>query len=353
MADNIRMDSHKLLFHPQRVSQWLNGENIYPIEMEIGLTGGCNHRCIFCAIDYMGYNPVMIDKNVLLDNLKQMSIKGLKSVVYAGEGEPLVNKNAVEIFNRTKDYGIDVAMSTNGVLFTKDILNECLNSFSWVRYSVSAIREETYDSIHRGKKGDLKKVLINLEEAVRVKRDNNLKTTLGVQLLLLPQNKDEVVEMAKEMRKIGVDYFAIKPFSYHPQSGNKIEIDYQNLLSIEQELKDLKTEKYNIFFRANAMKKIQCNRNYDKCYALPFMVYMDAKGNIWPCIVFMGKDELKYGNINEQSFVEIWEGENRKKIIKYFDEMDINKNCRELCRLDEMNRYLHELVNPGDHVNFI
>ena len=33
------------------------------------------------------------------------------------------------------------------------------------------------------------------------------------------------------------------------------------------------------------------------CWALPFMVYIDAKGNLWPCIVFMGKDELKYGNL--------------------------------------------------------
>ena len=33
MADNIRMDSHKLIYHPETVGRWLKGENIYPIDI--------------------------------------------------------------------------------------------------------------------------------------------------------------------------------------------------------------------------------------------------------------------------------------------------------------------------------
>ena len=43
MAENIRMDSHKLIYHPDAVSRWLKGENIYPIEIEISPSGTCNH----------------------------------------------------------------------------------------------------------------------------------------------------------------------------------------------------------------------------------------------------------------------------------------------------------------------
>ena len=35
MADNIRIDTHKLLYHPETVARWLSGENIYPIELEL------------------------------------------------------------------------------------------------------------------------------------------------------------------------------------------------------------------------------------------------------------------------------------------------------------------------------
>ncbi|MCM1227060.1 MAG: radical SAM protein [Clostridium sp.] len=353
MSDKINMDSHKLMYHPDTVSRWLKGENIYPIEMEIGLTNACNHRCIFCAVDYTGYKPEKINAEVLINNLEQLAPKGLKSIIYAGEGEPLLHKSAPDIINKTKSLGIDAAMSTNGVLLTPEVSAECLKSLTWIRFSTAGITDETYDKVQRGKPGDLSKVLINMQEAVKVKKDQSLSTTIGVQLLLLPDNKDEIVQMGKELRKIGVDYFTIKPFSQHPQSQHIIEVDYHEMLSLEKEIKELETDEFKIYFRAHSMKKLECKRDYKHCWALPFMVYLDAKGNLWPCIVFMGKEELKYGNINEESFCDIWEGQHRKDIVKYFMSMDLEKNCRELCRLDEMNKYLDSLKNPGLHVNFI
>lgn len=353
MSDKIRMDSHKLIFHPDRVAAWQRGENIYPIELEIGLTNACNHRCVFCAVDYTGYKPTMMDADVLKRNIPEFAEKGVKSIIYAGEGEPLLNKNAVDIINFTKRNGIDAAMSTNGVLLTPEVSRECLSSLTWIRFSTAAITDTTYEKIHRCKKGDLQTVLSNMQEAVRVKREQKLSTTIGVQMLLLPENKNEVVKMAKELKQIGVDYFTVKPFSQHPQSGNILQVDYQEMLDVENELKGIATEEYKIYFRAHSMEKLICKRDYTECLALPFMVYIDSKGNLWPCIVFMGKDELSYGNLYEESFQEIWEGDRRKRLMDYFSKMDLETNCRELCRLDEMNKYLTELKNPGEHVNFI
>ncbi len=353
MSDKIKIDSHKLIFHPEIVSRWKSGENIYPIELEIGLTNACNHRCIFCAVDYTGYKPTIMDKEVLIRNLEEISKKGVKSIIYAGEGEPLLHKDAPEIINKTKELGIDVAVSTNGVLLTPEVSKECLKSLTWIRFSTAAITEENFNKIQRGKKGDLQKVLTNMQAAVRIKKDNSLSTTIGVQLLLLPDNKDEIIEMAKRLREIGIDYFTIKPFSQHPQSQQILKIDYNELIGLEKEVKELETEDFKIYFRTHSMEKLSCKRAYKQCLALPFMVYIDSKGNLWPCIVFMGNEELSYGNINKESFVEIWEGEHRKKINKIFADMDLEKNCRELCRLDEMNKYLDELIHPGDHVNFI
>lgn len=353
MADKIRMDSHKLIYHPDVVARWMQGENIYPIELEIGLTNACNHRCIFCAVDYTGYQPVMMDSQLLSKNLEELAPRGVKSIIYAGEGEPLLHRDAPDIINRTKSLGIDAAMSTNGVLLTPEVSRECLKSLTWVRFSTAGITDETYDKIHRGRHGDLAKVLFNMEEAVKIKREQGLHTTLGVQLLLLPDNKNEILQMGKELKRIGVDYFTIKPFSQHPQSQHILQVDYREMLELEKEVKELQTQDYKVYFRAHSMQKLEQKRCYEHCWALPFMVYVDAKGNLWPCIVFMGKEELKYGNLNENSFVEIWEGSHRKEIVNYFMHMDLEKNCRELCRLDEMNRYLNELKHPGEHVNFI
>ena len=353
MADNIRMDSHKLLFHPQRVAEWLSGELIYPIEMEIGISGACNHRCIFCAVDYMDYKPQMMDADVLIPNLKLMGEKGLKSIIYAGEGEPLVNPNAPEIFNQTKANGIDAAMSTNGALFTREKAVDCMKSLSWIRFSIAGATDYTYEKIHQCKQGDLQRVLRNMSNAVAIKKSQGLKTTLGAQLLLLPENKDEVILLAKMMREIGFDYFTVKPFSQHPQSKAKITVDYSESEAIGRELKEYETDDFKIYFRSKSIENLGMEKPYDECAGMNFMTYMDAAGDVFPCIVFMGKDEFIYGNLNRNTFQEIWESERAKKIRKKFNTRFIKENCRKNCRLDEINKYLHELKHPNEHVNFI
>ena len=353
MAEKIRMDSHKLIYHPDVVARWMKGENIYPIEVEISPSGACNHRCVFCAVDYIGYQPDFLDKDIILRDIAKMGQKGLKSVICSGEGEPLLNKNMPDIANGIKACGVDVAMSSNGALFTKDKAKECLGAFTWIRFSVASMERESYDKIQRGKPGDLEKVKENLTEAVGIKRDQKLKTTLGVQCLLLPDNMAQLPDMARQCREIGVDYLTIKPYSQHLHSENTFQIDYEAMLTLENEVKQYETDRFSVYFRANAMKKVHQEKSYRQCLGLPFMTHIDAKGNVWPCVAHIGTKEFCYGNIYEQSFEEIWEGTRRQEILHQLHKLDINKICREACRLDEINRYLDDLKNPGEHVNFI
>ena len=46
------IDSHKLIYHPNEVSKWMNKEIIAPIYVEIGPINTCNHDCIFCGLDF-------------------------------------------------------------------------------------------------------------------------------------------------------------------------------------------------------------------------------------------------------------------------------------------------------------
>lgn len=353
MAENIRMDFHKLIYHPDVVARWLRGENIYPIEIEISPSGSCNHRCVFCAVDYIGYQPSFLDKDIILRDIRQMSRKGLKSVICSGEGEPLLNKDMPHIANEIKACGVDVAMSTNGVLFTKDKIDECIQAFTWIRFSVASMEQSSYNQIQRGKPDDLERVKANLSDAVQVKKDKKLKTTLGVQCLLLPENMAQLPDMAKQLREIGVDYLTVKPYSQHLHSENTFQIDYNDMLELEQDIRRYETDDFSVYFRANAMKKMHHKKCYNECYGLPFMTHIDAKGNVWPCVAHIGAEEFCYGNIYEQTFKEIWEGAKRQSVIRRLSQLDINKICRDSCRLDEINKYLEELKFPGAHVNFI
>lgn len=353
MSDDIRIDSHKLIYHPEAVARWLAGEDIYPIEIEISPSGACNHRCVFCAVDYLGYGADMLRKDAILRDVAFLSKHGSKSVICSGEGEPLLNKDMPDIANEIKSFGTDVAMSTNGALFDRAKLESCLASFTWVRYSIASFDTASYDLIQRGQPGDLEKVKRNLADAVDVKRSRGLSTTIGVQCLLLEENADRLREMASSLREIGVDYFTIKPYSQHLHSKNIQNIDYEKMLVLEEELRALETAEYKIFFRANAMQKMRKKKSYKTCWGLPFMSHIDAKGNVWPCVAHIGQQDLCFGNINDSTFEEIWNGSRRREAVKILNSHDINAFCREACRLDEMNKYLDELKHPGAHVNFI
>lgn len=353
MTENIRMDSHKLIYHPQAVADWLRTGDSYPVEIEISPSGACNHRCIFCAVDYVGYHSDFLRKDIILRDIAFLAGHGLKSVICSGEGEPLLNKDLPDIVNNIKTLGIDVAMSSNAVLLTEEVVRECLSAFTWVRFSVASTNPESYLHIQRGRPQDLDLVLRNIDYAVQYKRERKIKTTIGVQCLLIRDNLPQVVEQAKNLRNIGVDYFTVKPYSQHLHSQNHLAVDYSELQALEKELKACETDSFRIYYRANAMQKMHKAKPYAKCLGLPFMTHIDAKGNVWPCIAHLGVKGMNYGNIYEQTFEEIWHSEQRRKTIQRINDADINAICRDACRLDEINKYLNELKHPGEHVNFI
>lgn len=356
MTDRFGIDSHKLMHHLPRVADWLAGRLVYPISMEISPSGACNHRCLFCAVDYLQYRPRFIDSALLRARLTELAGLGLKSVMYAGEGEPLLHRDIGEIIRHTRSVGIDAALVTNGVLLREALAREILGSLTWIKVSCNAGTAATYAAVHRTRAEDFERLLDNLETAVRLRREGGHRCTIGIQILLLPENAGELVTLGERARAIGLDYLVVKPYSHfeRSQTTRYQGIRYEDYLDLAAGVKALETERFSVVFRRETMQLWDAAaRSYGRCQALPFYSYLDAGGTVWACKEYLGDERFSLGNIGNQDFRAIWEGPRRAAVTRFVEqELDV-RGCRVNCRLDKMNRWLWELTHPPAHVNFI
>jgi radical SAM protein with 4Fe4S-binding SPASM domain len=339
--DPLKIDSHKLEFHPHRVAQWLDAKDdwekakkVYPIYVEVSPMGACNHRCTFCAVDYIGYKAVSLDEEILIDRLEEMYLLGVKSVMFAGEGEPLLHKGINAITQNAIGSGLDVAFTTNGVLLDK--LD--LDGVSWVKVSLNAGTRATYAKVHRTKEKDWDRVWENLRDAVKRKGD----CTIGVQMVCLPENAGEEQELQARCEDVGVDYCVLKPYSQHKMSITKQYEGYKPINLVGGK---------NVIVREEAIKTE--GHAYDKCNATPFYwAYIMATGEVYSCSAYLLDKRFRLGNINDHSFREIWESPERFRNWELVRKtLDISE-CRVNCRMDKANRYLWGFDHQ-QHVNFV
>lgn len=345
MIDNLKVDSHKLHFHPSRVAQWREAKgweaakSVYPLYVEISPVGACNHRCTFCAVDYIGYKANSLNAETMCLRLAEMGSLGVKSVMFAGEGEPLLHKRINDFVLWSRNAGMDVAFTTNGVLLDKlDRVADC----SWIKVSLNAGTKKTYAEVHRTKESDFDKVWANLSDAV--KRKGNC--DIGAQMVVLPENAHEIEEFVERCVDTMLDYAVLKPYSQHKKSittqydGFKLNLPENQVIG-----------KTKVIYRSEAMQTTQ--HHYDKCNATPFFwAYLMATGDLYSCSAYLLDDRFNLGNVEVETFRQIWEGERRKANYELVTkELDI-KECRLNCRMDKANRYLAEF-DTVRNINFV
>lgn len=365
MTDRFAIDGHKMMYHPDRVAaiidavgDWEKAKKVYPIYVELSPMGACNHRCTFCAYDYVGYKTVQLDIDMLRRRLPEMGRLGVRSVMLAGEGEPMLHKDICEIVRIAKTSGIDVSFTTNATAMPRTFIEEALPHVSWLKASMNAGTAETYARVHRCKPEHFETAIGNLSAMAEARRAANLKTTLGAQLLLLPENAHEIRELALICRdRIGLDYLVVKPFSQMSHSLNREyeDLEYDRFQGLETEFRDLGTDSFNLIFRTHTMRKYTSRDRYAKCYSTPFTwAHVMASGEVYGCGASLLDERFRFGNLNDLSFQEIWEGELRHRNFDFVaGELNID-DCRRNCRMDEVNRYLYQVIdNRPDHVNFI
>jgi MoaA/NifB/PqqE/SkfB family radical SAM enzyme len=363
MADKYLMDGHKLLWHLDRVNDWLKGKRIAPIHIDVGLSKGCNIRCEYCfgvlqGNFYKKGSEVYFPREPLLRYCKEAGEAGVRSMGFIGEGEPLLNPYVYEAIAQAKRAGVDVSMGTNGILLdTGKAGEEALTHLSWIRFNISAASDEVYIKVHRSK--EFQKVVEKIKFCVETKKNKNLKVTIGLQMVLTPSNVDQAVPLAKLGEELGVNYLVIK------QCSDTVESDlgvfdkfgeYDNFYNILKEAENMSSGNYNVIVK---WKKItdKGKRAYRQCLGVPFLLYSSGDGKLYPCGMCFDseggmEEEYRLGDLTKQSFKEIIASDRYWQVVEKIKQIDVNK-CYSGCRTDAINEFLWKLKYPPEHINFV
>lgn len=394
------IDGHKLSYHPEWARKWHAAQGnwelaktIYPLYVEISPAGQCNHRCAWCAVDYIGYKNRLLNEESLLRVFGEMtrrrneseSWNGVKSVMFAGEGEPTLHPKLAEIVVGAKNAGIDTALTTNGTGMGKKFVDKALAHITWIKVSLDAATDLTHAINHHASKeqfaeasrdfnsrlsignellgkftGEFDRIISNIQYACEQNKQSGSQCMIGAQLLMNPTNIHETILFAKLMKDIGCDYCVIKPYSQHFYSLNKQDklfggFSYRNYAELEREILQMNEPGFNVVFRSRTMENYEDpDRRYSICQSTPMAWgYIMATGEFISCSAYLPQDEgigdqrFVLGSIKNQSFQELWEGDKRKRNWEFVNnELDI-KECRKNCRMDAVNRFLWDEIKDA------
>lgn len=360
--DLSRLDlkPHKLFHHLEEVLRWKNGESFPPVFVELSPTDRCQQHCHYCYIEYVwSKGRHEIEGDLLVKIFQDMGHYGVKSVMIQGTGEPLLNKATPTAIVEGKKTGLSIALCTNGVLFNQEMLEEVVPCLEWMRVSDVECNPQLYAKAHGCGESQWYRVIENLKSAVEIREREGLDTVICTHLLLFPYNAEHVVETTQMVKDIGVDFILIKSAN---QSTHNPEHNWERDTHIKfrqqlEEAKKLEDKEFKVSVRLDQFEiqeeKGAFPKNFDKCYGMEFETMVDADGGIYPCLNFWRDPDRRYGNLNEQTFEEIWESERRRQVQdKIYNHYDLC-NCHFGCKQMHINEELCKLADEPMHVNFL
>jgi radical SAM protein with 4Fe4S-binding SPASM domain len=355
--DRFMMDGHKLLWHLDRVNEWVRGERIAPLHIDLGITTGCNIDCSFCYGVLQGRTGAEarfdMPKEPLMRFLREAKEVGVRSVLFDGQGENTLNTALYDAIYCAGDIGLSAALATNGTLLRRENLSELLAPLTWLRFNISAASPESYHRVHGAPL--FHKVVENIRLAVECRNRSGLGTTIGMQMVLTHDNLDDIVPLSRLGAELGVDYLVIKPCSDDPQQSlNAPTCEYLQMEEVFRAAEACSRDGYNVVVKARKLANSGL-KDFPVCYGTRFIINISGDGNVFPCGHFFNtrRSEFCMGNILQESFREILESDRYWEVQEKISTIDVNRECETNCRHYYICGFLWKLRNPPPHLDFI
>ncbi len=362
------LDGTKIAWHTDRVEAWQRGELIAPITIDMALTRACQYSCGFCYAMLQENDRSVITKDNMTDFLDDCARMGVRGISLVSDGESTISPAFEHTVCYGSELGISMAVGTNAYALTKPKSEKILKHLTYLRVNFSAGEKDRYAEIMGVKPEAYDRVVQNIRHMVAIKKRDGLPVTIGIQMVLMPHDGDQVVPFARLGAELGVDYAVIKHCSDDEYGSLGVDYSgYEKLYGIMEEAESYTNDDYQVVVKWSKIKE-EGKRSYQQCYGPPFMLQLSGSGLVAPCAALFNDRYAKFhiGNICEERFWDIWQSERYREVTKYLasDQFNAQKMCGTLCLQHKVNEALDQHVSgkqkivPSDrpqpmHINFV
>ena len=336
----------KMLYHIDRVYEYLYKGDTIPIFMEINLTSKCNLACEWCISANFNRKDT-IKKEPLLKFLKDFKRLGGEAITFSGGGEPTLHPDFPEIVTKSKEIGLHLGLMTNGVYPAK--YNDVIGSnFDWVRFSLDTVDREKYKKWKGVDKVD--QVLVNIHSLI------DYPTKVGINCNVYKEHTvQDVLDLYEIKDNTEIDYLQFRPVlpRYFENEKPYINEEVWNFLDIMNgsDTTNFSNDKLNDIRFNNLLTFTSCEGHF-------FEPVLDANGNLVVCMYHPDDDRFVFGNIYEYEdnlFESIWKSDKRKHVIEFVRKFNYKKECQACCKLTEINKFIDFVKHPewGRDIHFL
>jgi len=349
------LDSHKLSYHYDRVKAWENGERIAPVSVDVALTRACGAMCSFCYAmvqEQKERSTIKVKQALdLVDDLVEVGVRGVSLI---SDGESTLSKAYVPFIQHASNVGIDVGNATNGWEWEPEKIDQVLPHLKWVRFTCAAGTPEGYSKImfkNAEHTEVFDRAMKHIRYAVELKKKLNLKVTLGIQMVLMPEFKNEILPFAKLAVDLGVDYGVIKHCS--DDEFGTLGVDYskyEDMHGLLEQAEKLGNEDTKIIIKWDKIKN-KGKPTYKRFYGSQFLPQISGSGLVAPSGMFFNARYSKFhiGNVVDERFKDIFKSERYWKIMNYL--ASPNFDAQTMMGTLSMQHYVSEALD--NHVKGI
>lgn len=197
--------------------------------LRISITEQCNLRCTYCMpADGIALTPRpnLMTVEEIFSIAKTFVSLGVTKIRLTG-GEPLVHKEAAKIIAGLAKLGVQLSLTTNGILVDRfiEVFKEA--KITSINVSIDSLIEEKFNSITR--RSYFKKVLQNIDLLI----ENNLEVRLNV-VLIKNCNDNEILDFIAltEAKKLQIRFIEFMPFDGNEWKKDKLVTEKEILAKV-------------------------------------------------------------------------------------------------------------------------